>query len=48
MQLKKPRFDSDAKDRQLELEQFKQECTVLSQGPLSEMQDPQQAGLIVN
>ena len=48
MQFNKPRFDWKAKDRLSELEKFKQECTVLFQGPLSEMKDPQWAGLIVN
>ena len=48
MQFSKPRFDWEAKDRLLELEQFKQECNVLFQGPLSEIKDPQKAGLIVN
>ena len=48
MQFNKPRFDWEAKDRLSELEQFKQECKVLFQGPLSEMKDPQKAGLIVN
>ena len=48
MQFNKPRFNWDAKDRLLELEQFRQECNVLFQGPLSEMKDPQKAGLIVN
>ena len=48
MQFNKSRFGWEAKDRLSDLEQFKQECTVLSQGPLSEMKDPQQAGLIVN
>ena len=31
-----------------ELEQFKQECSVLFQGPLSEMKDAQKAGLVIN
>ena len=48
MQFNKPRFDWEAKGRLSELEQFKQECNVLFQGPLSEMKDPQKAGLIVN
>ena len=48
MQFNKPRFDWEAKDRLSELEQFKQECSVLFQGPLSEMKDAQKAGLIVN
>ena len=44
MQFNKPRFDWEAKDRLSELEQFKQECSVLFQGPLSEMKDAQKAG----
>ena len=48
MQFNKPRFDWEAKDRLQDLEKFKQECTVLFQGPLSGMKDPQRAGLIVN
>ena len=48
MQFNKPRFDSDMKDRLFKLEQFRQECNVLFQGPLSEMKDMQKAGLIVN
>ena len=45
MQFNKPRFDWEAKDRLSELEQFKQECSVLFHGPLSEMKDAQKAGL---
>ena len=48
MQFNKPRFDWEGKDRLSEIEQFKQECNVLFQGPLSEMKDPQKAGWIVN
>ena len=48
MQFNKPRFDWEAKDRLSELEQFKQECNVLFQGPLFEMKDTQTAGLIVD
>ena len=48
MQFNKPRFDWETKNRLLELEQFKQECNVLFQGPLSKMKDSQKAGLIVN
>ena len=48
MQFNKPRFNWEAKDRLSELEQFKQECSVLFQGPLSEMKDAQKAGLVVN
>ena len=48
MQFNKPRFDWEAKDHLSELEQFKQECSVLFQGSLSEMKDAQKAGLVVN
>ena len=48
MQFNKPKFDWEAKDHLSELEQFKQECSVLFQGPLSEMKDTQKAGLVVN
>ena len=48
MQFNKPKFDWEAKDHLSELEQFKQECSILFQGPLSDMKDSQKAGLIVN
>ena len=48
MQFNKPRFDWETKDRLSKLEQFKQECSVFFQGPLSEMKDAQKAGLVVN
>ena len=48
MQFNKPKFDWEAKDRLSELEQFKQECNVLFQGPLSDLKDSQKAGLIAN
>ena len=48
MQFNKPRFDWEVKDRLSELEQFKQECSVLFHDPLSEMKDAQKAGLVVN
>ena len=48
MQFNKQKFDWEARDQLLELEQFKQECSVLFHGPLSEMKDAQKAGLIVN
>ena len=48
MQFNKPKFDWEAKDCLSELEQFKQECSVLFQGPLCEMKDAQKAGLVVN
>ena len=48
MQFNKPKFDWEVKDHLSELEQSKQECNVLFQGPLSEMKDAQKAGLVVN
>ena len=48
MQFNKPKFDWEAKDQLSELEQFKQECSVLFNRPLSEMKDQQKAGLVVN
>ena len=48
MQFNKPKFDWEARDHLSELEQFKQECSVLFDGPLSEMKDAQKAGLIIN
>ena len=48
MQFNKPKFYWEAKDCLSELEQFKQEYSVLFQGPLSEMKDPQKAGLVVS
>ena len=48
MQFNKPRFDWEVKDCLSELEQFKQECSVLFHGPLAKMKDAQKAGLIVN
>ena len=48
MQFNKPKFNWEAKDQLSEPEQFKQECSVLFDGPLSEMKEPQKAGLVVN
>ena len=48
MQFNKPKFNWEAKDCLSELEQFKQECSVLFDGPLSEMKDAQKADLVVN
>ena len=48
MQFNKSKIDWEVKDRLSELEEFKQECSVLFQGPLSEMKDAQKAGLVVN
>ena len=48
MQFNKPKFDWEAKDCLSELEESKQECSVLLEGPLSEMKDAQMADLVVN
>ena len=48
MQFNKSKFDWEAKGHLSELEQFKKECSVLFDGPLSEIKDQQKAGLIVN
>ena len=48
MQFNKPRFDWEAKDQFSELEHFKQECSVLFDGSLSEMNYQKKAGLIIN
>ena len=48
MQFNKPKFYWQAKDHLSELEQFKQECSVLFDGSLLEMKDQQNAGLVVN
>ena len=48
MQFNKSRFNWEVKDHLSELEQFKQECSVLFQGPLFGMKDAQKAGLVVN
>ena len=47
MQFNKPKFDWEAGTTS-ELEQFKQECSVLFDGPYSEMKDAQKVGLVVN
>ena len=44
MQFNKPKFDWEVKDHLSELEQFKQECSVLFQGLLSQMKGSQKAG----
>ena len=48
LQLVKPRFKWDAKDKLTEIEQFKADCKILFDGPLSDLKDKQCAGLIVN
>ena len=44
----KPRFDCEAHDKLTEIEQFKVDCKILFEGPLSDLRDKQWAGLIIN
>ena len=46
LQLVKPRFEWDAHDKLTEIEQFKADCKILFDGPLSDLKDKQKAGLI--
>ena len=49
LQLVKPRLEWDAHcDKLTEIEQFKADCKILFDGPLSDLKDKQCAGLIVN
>ena len=48
LQLVKPRFEWDAPDKLKETEQFKVDCKILFDGPLSDLTDKQCADLIVN
>ena len=48
LQLVKPKLEWDAKDKLTEIEQFKTDCKILFDGPLSYLKDKQCAGLIVN
>ena len=48
LQLVKPKFKWDARDKLTEIEQFKAGCKILFDGPLSDLKDKQKAGLIVN
>ena len=48
LQLVKPRFDWEAHDKLTEIEQFKANCKILFDGPLSGLKEKQRAGLIVN
>ena len=48
LQLVKPRFDWEAHDKLTEIEQFKADCKILFEGPLSDLKDKQWAGLIIN
>ena len=48
LQLVKPRFDWDTRDKLTEIEQFKVDCKILFEGPLSNLKDTEKAGLIIN
>ena len=48
LQLMKPRFEWDAKDKLTEIDQLKADCKILFDGPLSDLKDKQCAALIVN
>ena len=48
LQLVKPTFEWGAKDKLIELEQFKADCHILFNGPLYDLKDKQRAGLLVN
>ena len=48
LQLVKPKFEWDDKDKLTEIEQLKADCKILFDGPLSDLKDKQKAGLIVN
>ena len=48
LNLAKPRFEWDCRDRLTELEHFKEDCRILFEGPLVDMKDKPKAGLIIN
>ena len=48
LQLVKPTFDWGSRDKLTEIEQFKADCKILFDGPLSDLKDKQRARLIVN
>ena len=48
LQLVKPKFEWDARDKLTEIEQFKADCKFMFDGPLLNLKDKQKAGLIVN
>ena len=48
LQIVKPRFEWDAKDKLPEIKQFKADCKILFDGPSSDLKDQQRVGLIVN
>ena len=48
LNLVKPKFDWEAHDKLTEIEQFKADCKILFEGPLSDLNDKQWAGLNIN
>ena len=48
LNLAKPKFEWDCRDRLIELEHFKEDCRILFEGPLADMKDKPKAGLIIN
>ena len=48
LQLVKPSFDWGSRDKLTEIEQFKADCKILFDGPLSDLKDKQRACLIIN
>ena len=48
LQFSRPVFDWDAKDKLMELSQFKADCNILFTGPLCDLKDKQRAGLLIN
>ena len=48
LQLVKPSFDWESKDKLTELEHFKADCNILFNGPLCDLKEKQHAGLLVN
>ena len=48
LQLSKPTFDWDSRDKLTELEQFKADCKIIFDRPLCDLKERQRAGLLVN
>ena len=48
LQLSKPIFDWESRDKLTELEQFKADCKIIFDGPLCDLKERQRAGLLVN
>ena len=48
LQLSKPVFDWEFRDKLTELEPFKANCKIIFDGPLCDLKERQRAGLLVN